>query len=103
MKSLPCLSLDLEKRIKLEAKKRVYEMNKQYEEDFDAAVLYAVHRANGDGKKKLKRVYLAVRECFDELKEAYSAENSEILDIFKYRLKEECGIDIEKWHNDEFD
>lgn len=103
MKSLPRLSLDMEKRIKLEAKKRVYEMNKQYEETFDAMILLAVRRVTGYGKKNLKRVYLAVRECYDELKEMYDAENGEILDIFKYRLKEECGIDIEKWHNDEFD
>lgn len=103
MKSLPCLSRDYERRIKLEAQKQVYAINKQYEEDFDSAILLAIRRARGYGKKNLLRIYLEVRKCFDELKEVYNAENSEMLGIFKYRLKEECGIDIEKWHRDEFD
>ncbi len=103
MKSIPQISADTEKRMKRKAKELVYEMNKQYEEAFDAMILLAVRRVTGHGKKKLKEVYLAVRECYDELKEAYGAENGEVLDMFKYRLKEECGIDIEKWHNDDFD
>lgn len=36
------------------------------------------------------------RQCYDELRESYSAESGETLELFKYRLLEECGIDIEK-------
>lgn len=66
-------------------------------QNLQAMVLWCLHEHLGFGKKRLMRFQKAFMPMIQELQDFYLAENAEETQfVCKYRLKHECGIDVEE-------
>lgn len=63
--------------------------------NLQAAVLYQLHANFGFGKKRLLRFASAFQETLEQLREYYEMYAADDIDfIYKYKLKNEVGIDV---------
>lgn len=70
---------------------------KSLSQNLQAMVLWCLHEHLGFGKKRLLRFQKAFLPMIEELQEYYLAESAEDTEFaLKYRLKHECGIDVEE-------
>lgn len=66
-------------------------------QNLQALVLWCLHQQLGFGKKRLLRFQKAFLPMIQELQEYYLAESAEETEfVCKYRLKHECGVNIEE-------
>ena len=66
-------------------------------QNLQAMVLWCLHEHLGFGKKRLLRFQKAFLPMIEDLQQYYLAENAEETAFaLKYRLKHECGIDVDE-------
>lgn len=95
----------LRKEIIKEARREIFEQKKILDNDFDAAVLWTLHRAFGFGAKRLRRFYDAFLAEYDLLREFYTgtdADGNAVNDgVVSYACRDHLkriGVDIEEWN-----
>lgn len=79
-----------------EIRRQILESDRQHFEEYDSMILYVLSHEFGFGKKRLRRFYVSFHEIYEELKDKYCMEDSDVPFICKYKLKEQ-GVDIEEW------
>lgn len=77
---------------------QLLEYDKKNEIEIDAMLLYVLHTQFGFGKKRLRKVYEAVGESFNDLEKRYELNETDNPWLCTYLLKAD-GIDILEWEN----
>ena len=90
------LSSDERKRLKEELLKQVAHYNGEYQQEADAIMLWTLHVYAGWGKKKLLEFWNTAFKERDRLKERYEMGADELEWLYKHKLKEQVGVDIEE-------
>ena len=86
------------KAMEIEINRQILEADRQYQDDIDAAVLWALHQHLGFGEKRLRDFYEAFTKVHDELRKYYECENDEeAMCIVHERLKR-IGVDVVAWN-----
>lgn len=88
------------KALKEEINRQIVENNKKYEKDFDAMVLWTLHVYFGFGKKRLKRFWNGFIKEHQRLHEYYQLPQEDNGWLYKYKVKEHLGIDLEEWYQE---
>jgi len=95
----------LRQEILKEARREVFEQKRCLDDDFDAAVLWALHQAFGFGADRLRRFYDAFIDIYDELRTYYlgtDADGEEVVDgTVAFACKENLlriGVDVAEWN-----
>ena len=78
-----------------EINKHILEVNAQFQEDFDAMILWYIHAHLGFGKKRLKRFYDGFRTEYERLIAHYQMPGDTGW-LCRQKLKE-IGVDIDEW------
>lgn len=81
-----------------EINRQLIEADRKYTNDFDAMVLYTLHRHLGFGKKRLRKFWEAFKTEHEKLIEHYQmpGEGAWLAD---YKLKE-IGVDVAEWNKE---
>lgn len=82
-----------------EINQQILKMDKQFQLDSDARVLWALKQFTGWGPKKMKEFYLLMFKEHLRMRKFYEMEDTY---PERYKLKEK-GIDVEAWYNELFD
>jgi hypothetical protein len=93
------LTADERKAIDIEIRKQLAEMDRKNSCEFDAMVLYILHKEFGFGPKRLKQFYDNFTEGLKNMLERYEMDESDQVWLCTYKLKQ-IGVDVEKWHNE---
>ena len=83
--------------IEIEVRKYLAEQAKQYEDDFDACVLYQIHAQYGKGAKALRSFYDGWKLIHRQLLDHYELDKPDAPWLFRQKLKE-IGVDVEEWN-----
>ncbi len=87
------------KAMNMEINRQIAEADRQYRNNVDAMILYALHVHLGFGKKRLRRFYEAFNEDHQRLLDYYELPESDGAWIADRKLKE-IGVDVEAWNNE---
>lgn len=97
----------LRQEILKEARREVFEQKRCLDDDFDAAVLWALHQAFGFGSDRLRRFYDAFIANYDEMREFYlgtDADGEEVVDgTVAFACKANLlriGVDVAEWNQE---
>lgn len=90
---------DAKKIMQDEISKEVIRVSDQYAKDYDATVLWVLHRMTGWGRIRLKRFWDMYVKEHKRLKDRYSMGRSDIPWICS-ELLEEIGVDLDKWYEE---
>ena len=91
-------SAEERRAMKEEINRQIVETNREYKNDFDAMILWTLHELCGFGKKRLREVYDAFADKYDELVDHYEAPDKGAW-IANYKLRE-IGVDISAWNKE---
>ena len=90
-----------------EARREVFEQKRCLDDDFDAAVLWALHQAFGFGADRLRRFYDAFIANYDEMRAYYlgtDADGEEVVDgTVAFACKAHLlriGVDVAEWNKE---
>ena len=84
-----------------EIKKQILEHDRAFDLEYESIILYTLHTEFGFGAKRLRRFWEARDKAHEEMRERYEfEEHSERAWLARRKLKDELGIDIEKWYNE---
>lgn len=84
----------------IEIRKQLVEQARQYENDFDACVLYQIHAQYGKQAKALRKFYEQWKVVHNELLRHYEMDKPDAPWLFMEKLKE-IGVDIEAWNRED--
>lgn len=80
-----------------ECHKIILEEDEKYDKEVDAMILYTLHTELGFGKERIMRFFRAMDRNHKALKEDYLFSTpDEMAWLYKYKLKNEVGIDIDE-------
>lgn len=81
-------------------KEQILEMEAQFSDDHDAAMLWAIHLETGYGKKRLKRVHKRFYKLHKELITYYESDKiQEYAFVCRENLKK-IGVDVAAWNRE---
>ena len=86
--------------MEIEIRKQLVEQAKNYENDFDACVLYQIHAQYGKGAKALRKFYDQWKVVHKALLDHYELDKPDAPWLFMEKLKE-LGVDVEEWNKEE--
>lgn len=90
------LSTKEQKALDIEISRQIIERDRQYTNDYDALVLYALHVHLGFGKKRLRRFWEAFSEEHEKLIAHYQMPDDNVW-LADHVLKE-IGVDVAAWN-----
>jgi hypothetical protein len=79
-----------------EVKALFMERLEEYDLEFDAMVLYTLHKVFGFGKERLERLYKTYFHESDSLKKRYEEDTPGFPAIAELQ---KIGVDVVEWHN----
>ena len=85
------------KAMKIEINRQIAEADKQYRNNIDALVLYALRVHLGFGKKRLRRFYEAFSVAHDKLTAHYEMSGEDNAWLADHELKK-IGVDVAAWN-----
>lgn len=85
------------KAMQKEVLRELAEYDRKHFTELDAVVLWSLHTSCGFGPKRLKRFYDAFYGEMQALLDRYEMDNSDIFWLCTYKLKEECGVNLDEW------
>lgn len=88
------------KAMNMEIQRQLAEYVRKTQMEVDAIMLWQLHEQLGFGPKRLRQFYDNFAPAIDELLKRYELEDSDRIWLCTYKLKDECGIDIEKWYRE---
>lgn len=86
------------KAMENEINRQILIQNEQFQDDFDAMLLWYIHVHYGAGKKRLRSFYEGFIEEYKKLVEYYQMPNDEGW-LARYKLKE-IGVDVTEWNKE---
>ena len=89
------------KAMDIEISRQLVERDKQYAEDIDAMVLYALMMHKGWKRKRLKDFWKAFTAIHKELREFYLLESQDDNRFVAHRKLREIGVDIHQWYEED--
>lgn len=84
----------------IEIRKQMAEQAKNYENDFDACVLYQIHAQYGKQAKALRKFYDQWKVVHKQLLEHYELDKPDAPWLFAEKLKE-IGVDVAEWNEED--
>lgn len=99
-KPLPPLSARERKAMRREINAQILDADRQYYLDMNAAVLWALHKAFGFGKVRLRRFFDSFSVIHDGLREYYAFNEESNTWLCRHLLREETGVDVEAWEQE---
>lgn len=84
----------------IEIRKQIAEQAKNYENDFDACVLYQIHAQYGKQTKALRKFYDRWKVVHKQLLEHYELDKPDAPWLFAEKLKE-IGVDVAEWNEED--
>lgn len=84
----------------IEIRKQIAEQAKNYENDFDACVLYQIHAQYGKQAKALRKFYDQWKVVHKQLLEHYELDKPDAPWLFAEKLKE-IGVDVAEWNEED--
>lgn len=88
------------KAMNKEINAQILEADWGYYCDMDAAVLWALHRKFGFGKKRLRRFFEMFAEVHEELRKHYELDDDDNGIWLCRKLLKEYGVDVEAWEKE---
>ena len=88
--------------LNIEIRKQIAEQAENYQNDFDACVLYQIHAQYGKGAKALRKFYDQWKVVHTELLRHYEMDKPDAPWLFMEKLKE-IGVDVEEWNKEDED
>lgn len=87
------------KAMEIEINRQIAESEKEYRNNIDIMILYALHVNLGFGKKRLRQFYDAFTECHDSLVDHYEMSGKDNVWLADQKLKE-IGVDVAAWNQE---
>ena len=91
------------KAMNIEINRQLVERDKQYQEDIDAMVLYALMVHKGWKKKRLRKFWDDFIKTHKELREYYQMDAPGENEWLAHRMLKEIGVDVHQWYEEEKD
>lgn len=82
-----------------EINRQIIDREAQYAIDYETAVLYAVRKRFGSGRKQLRGFYEDLFEASRLLAEHYELPEDDAVWLCDRKLKE-IGVDVKQWHEE---
>ena len=89
------------KAMNIEINRQLVERDKQYQEDIDAMVLYALMVHKGWKKKRLRKFWDDFIKIHKELREFYQMDAPGENEWLAHRMLKEIGVDVHQWYEEE--
>lgn len=91
-----------EKRAMLEEiNRQILERDEEYWLNFDACILWTLHKHLGFGEKRLKRIFMAFNDDHKQLREYYEiGDDAGGNGFVARRMLKQDGIDLEAWEKE---
>ena len=89
------------KAMSMEINRQLVEKDKQYAEDIDAMVLYALMVHAGWKQKKLRAFWEDFTKIHRELREFYQMDAPGENEWLAHRMLKEIGVDVHQWCEEE--
>ena len=86
--------------LEIEIKKQIAESIKQYQNDFDACVLYQIHSQYNKGAKALRAFYDGWKVVHKRLLDHYELGQDDAPWLFNEKLKS-IGVDVAAWNEED--
>lgn len=86
----------------IEIRKQIAEQARQYQDDFDACVLYQIHAQYGKQAKALRKFYDQWKVVHKALLDHYELDKPDAPWLFMQKLKD-LGVDVEEWNKEDED
>lgn len=84
----------------IEIRKSIAKHSKQFEDDFDACILYQIHAQYGKGAKALRKFYDQWKTIHRDLLNHYELDKDDAPWLFTEKLKH-IGVDIAAWNEED--
>ena len=84
----------------IEIRKQIAEQARQFENDFDACVLYQIHAQYGKQAKALRKFYDQWKVVHRQLLDHYEMDKPDAPWLFSEKLKE-IGVDVAEWNRED--
>ena len=88
------------KAMQIEIQKEIAEYDRKNLIEMDAIILWELHKQLGFGYKRLKQFYDGFMPSMEALCKRYEMEDCDQVWLATYKLKEECGVDLEQWEKE---
>ena len=86
--------------LRQEINKEIVKAMRHSDIDSDAGVMLVLHREFGFGRKRLMQFWEENFKMRNELASFYEMQGDDLMWLYKRKLQEETGIDIEKLYNE---
>ena len=96
------LSRKEQEALDIEIRKQMAEQARQYQDDFDACVLYQIHAQYGKQAKALRKFYDQWKVVHKALLDHYELDKPDAPWLFMQKLKD-IGVDVEEWNKEDED